>query len=227
MLQELEATEQVQVSLDVAYSNFCDVIKREMDTHLQPKNIVIREGLSNKRRKIKKQWWTDELSLLWNDFCVAEKKWSTTTGPEKAGLKEVMREKQRRLDTRVQRAKRLLWKQQQDELVRMQSSNPKEFWKQVGRLGVAEERKRTIPKEVVIDNEGSISSDSDVVLERWRKDFHTLLNPDNLETTAGHVPAFDPPHVGARGDSLNSQITVAEVRRAIRHAKNGKATGVD
>ncbi len=186
MLQELEATEHVQVSLDSAYSTFCDVIEREMDNHLQPKNIVIREGLSNKRRKIKKQWWTDELSLLWNDFCVAEKKWSTTMGPEKAGLKAVMREKQRRLDTRVQRAKILFWKQQQDELLRMQSSNPKEFWKHVGRLGVAEERKRTIPMEVVIDNEGSISSDSGVVLERWRKDCQTMLNSDNLETTPGH-----------------------------------------
>ena len=81
--------------------------------------------------------------------------------------------------------------------------------------------------EVVIDNEGSISSDSGVVLERWRKDFQTLLNSDNLETTPGHVPVFDPPHVGAGGDSLNSQITVAEVRRAIRHAKNRKATRAD
>ena len=49
-------------------------------------------------------------------------------------------------------------------------------------LGIKQERSRTIPMEVVLDD-GSTSPDQGVILRKLRTDFHTLLNPVNYERT--------------------------------------------
>lgn len=49
------------------YEKFCIGVKLQMDTHLY--HSVTLNGRSNKKRRTKKPWWTEELSALWNDLC--------------------------------------------------------------------------------------------------------------------------------------------------------------
>ncbi len=54
-----------------------------------------------------------------------------------------------------------------------------EFWKKIGSIGVAQERNR-IPWEVV--NDGMVSKEPNVVLEKWYGSFKDLLNPSHIQT---------------------------------------------
>ncbi|CAC5370484.1 unnamed protein product [Mytilus coruscus] len=63
----------------------------------------------------------------------------------------------------------------QEELCAVQNGNPLEFWKKIGRIGVGNERQKSIPMEVLQDD-GSICTDTDVVLNKWKISFDNLLN---------------------------------------------------
>ena len=60
---------------DETYEKFCSVIQNEMSTKLPKRNIIIRYGIQNKRRRIRNPWWNDDLQILWNDMCQAERAW--------------------------------------------------------------------------------------------------------------------------------------------------------
>ena len=55
------------------YSNFVSTVKSEMTDKLNPRRIRLKDSVtSNKLRRSKKPWWTEELSRMWNDNCDAE-----------------------------------------------------------------------------------------------------------------------------------------------------------
>ena len=60
--------------MDITYSEFSDIVKREMTEKLNPKEVIVKNGQANKRRKMRKQWWSNELSEIWNILCKKEKK---------------------------------------------------------------------------------------------------------------------------------------------------------
>ncbi len=62
-----------------------------MKCKLDYKTVTISHGLSNKRKRVKKLWWTDKLTELWNISCDAESKWSKAVGIEHIRLKANMR----------------------------------------------------------------------------------------------------------------------------------------
>ena len=198
-----------------------------MNSKLEKHVIVIKSGLSNKRRKMKKPWWTDELSHLWNDMCKAESEWKKCRGPQKANSKCIMKSKQKVFDRVYQKEKRQYWKKSQEKLLEMQSHDPQEFWKYIGQLGVAKERKENIPWEV-INNDGSVSSDRREVLLKWANDFQGLLNPDvesatlTCDTTQGQGE-----HQNLIDTGLNDPVSLLDVRKALHKAKLGRATGFD
>ena len=128
------------------------------------RDIVIRSGSSNKKRHTRKVWWSDTHTTKWNILCAAEDVWiDTKPGPDKIRAKAEIKEAQRHFDRSVQSAKRRYWRQQQENIQALESSGPKAFWQQVKKLGVANERRQTIPWEAV-HADGSISTDKDVVL---------------------------------------------------------------
>ena len=110
-----------------------------------------------------------------------------------------------------------------------------DFWKEIGKLSLANERKSKIPVEVV-DSEGNSIFDSDRVLEKWKTDYSNLLNPESTEN-------FDQEHYETvlrqlhehsvinnrqiNMDSLNTDITYQEVYDAVYRAKLRKAAGFD
>lgn len=55
----------------------------------------------------------------------------------------------------------------------MATDNPNEFWRKVKHLGPRMDK--SIPVEIV-DDDGNISRDENVVLTKWKTDFQNLFN---------------------------------------------------
>ena len=52
------------------------------------------------------------------------------------------------------------------------------FWKSVNKLGIKNERKQTIPWEI-LTYDGEAINDKDAVLNRWKNDFEKLYQGSN------------------------------------------------
>ena len=48
------------------------MMEDEMNAKRKHKTKPVHDGLKNKTRKLKKQWWNEQLTDLWNDTCLAE-----------------------------------------------------------------------------------------------------------------------------------------------------------
>ena len=93
-------------------------------------NKNIHYGSSNKRRRPGKPWWSDKLTDLWNNVCIAEKAWlSCIDVSDKKSFKTVYINKRKIFDREVQRAKRLHWYSLQTQLVDECNIDPVKFWK--------------------------------------------------------------------------------------------------
>ncbi len=68
-IMHIETNGKTQDQVDSIYESFCRTVKVEMGRKVENKIITIKLGLSNKIRKIKKAWWTDHFSQLWNNLC--------------------------------------------------------------------------------------------------------------------------------------------------------------
>ncbi len=210
-------------SLDDVYSGFCELVHSEMNSKLVHKTVVIKSGLSNKRRRFKKPWWTTQLTEKWNSLCDAETEWSRTVGQQRTRANELRKLRQKDFDRACQSAKRRHWRAQQEELLSLQSGDTGLFWKTIGKIGVGQNRRQQIPMEVVNDA-GEVTRDPEEVLDRWKCDFEQLLNPARA---ADPPPQTTPDAVERDVESLNGHIERSEVVRALRLAKNGKAQGED
>ena len=78
----------------------------------------------------------------------------------------------------------------------------------------------------VVDTDGSISRDQHVVLNKWKTDFSSLLNPqlsnrpdDRLNRNANITSYCE--------GVMNDEISVQEVAESMKSLKNNKAYGVD
>ena len=63
------------------------------------------------------------------------------------------------------------------EIQNLDTSNSKDFWKRIGKIGVGKERQNQISIEVILSS-GEVSCNTKVILELWRKHFQDLLNPN-------------------------------------------------
>ena len=75
IMGELEGSYRLQNDVDAAYGKLCEIVKGEMLEKLNYKTIKISNGSSNKRRRVGKPWWNEDLSLLWNEVCLKESLW--------------------------------------------------------------------------------------------------------------------------------------------------------
>ena len=94
---------------------------------------TILTGVSNKRRKIGKPWWSDRLTNLWNDVCIAERSWLRCDEKHcKSVRKSNYISKRKLFDSEVQRAKRKHWFSMQTDLVNECNLHDVTFWKTIG-----------------------------------------------------------------------------------------------
>ena len=96
---------------------------------LKSKVIVISNSVNmNKKKRIKKPWWNDNLTYLVNDMCYAEQIWKT--GKIRCScqnLKSNLISKRRILDRETQKVKRKYWYSLQQELLKESKSDQQSF----------------------------------------------------------------------------------------------------
>lgn len=70
---ELESSNRSQGELDKAYKRLCTIIVDEMKLKLPYKYINAPSSNSNKKKRVRKPWWNEELTIAWNEMCKHEK----------------------------------------------------------------------------------------------------------------------------------------------------------
>ena len=128
----------------------------------------------SKRKRIKKPWLNDNLSIFFNDMCCAEKLWKRGKLSSVSCVKSSFVSKRRVFDREVQKAKRKYWYTLHQELLMESKTDQQTFWKNIGKIGIVSERKTLIPMEFV-DANGNVSSNIDDVLFKWKSDYTSLL----------------------------------------------------
>lgn len=220
---ELESSLISQHDLDNTYNTLCSLIKEEMIDKLPMKRLTFFDGNDNKKRRIRKPWWNDNLTELWNEMCKHENIWlSCKIGAQKHILKRNYLQKRKLFDKMVQRAKRIYWFNVQKEILNEVAHDQNEFWKTIGRVGIG--TKRNILMEVVLED-GSVSRNSKDVLSKWKDSFETLYN-SNSSTDIPIDMATEP--MQDVGEPLfDNMLSVSEVKEAIANAKCNNACGID
>ena len=211
--------------IDELYDTFCREVKLEMDLKL-PSRVISHSGGQRKRQK--KEYWNDDIEQLYRRFREADKKLGRCQRDQRNEWKKLRNKERKALDREIQRAKRRHWKIMQDKIVNLEAENSKSFWRFVGSIGVASERKISIPWEVMLEN-GTVNSDHETVLNKWKTDFAALLNrtaADHSNETAETVENVSS-HNEDEEVILNKPIDRGEVTKALKRAKNGKAHGFD
>ena len=107
---------------------------------------------NNKRRRVRKPLWNDELTNKWNSVCQAEKQYFKCNTNDKSHLRHIFVVKRRDFDRLTQKVKRQFWHSSQDELIKLNDKDPRKFWKKIGKIGICYERQLKIPNEVLLDD---------------------------------------------------------------------------
>ena len=213
-----------QNDMDSCYSEFVEIIYESMENCVPYQTINPSKKRCNGNHT-RKPWWNDELSTLWDTLVHCERAWAKANPHEKNQKRNELRTAQKSFDRVVQRSKRQYWIQEQERMMRLQKYDQKSFWKQIGSLGIAQDRKKTIPMEVVLAN-GEISKDENLILETWKESFKSLLNPVDINDNV-ISPDMSNINQSTIDTEFNGPITMEEIQNSLHKAKNGKATGPD
>ena len=146
------------MSIDNIYSDLELVIKSEMKDKLDFKVINIKWGSNNKRRRITKPWWSDNLTDLWNAVCETEKVYLSCSHETKSRNKKHFLDARKQFDREVQKSKRQFHRKQQADIGALNADNPREFWKEIGKIGIGTERQKQLPFEVINTDKEIITS---------------------------------------------------------------------
>ncbi|CAG2252849.1 unnamed protein product [Mytilus edulis] len=182
-IEKFDMIKQEQSCVNDIFSSFCKTVEGEMNDKLTCKTVCIGgSSLTNKKHRIKKPWWNDDLNKLWVDMCKAEKTWNKFNNCSRASeLKSVYVQKRKYFDREVQKCKRKYWFSMQQDLLLESKRNQQQFWKKIGKIGVAENRKSVIPMEV-IDQDGNVNSNLTAVLDKWKSEYNYVDSTSVVNT---------------------------------------------
>jgi hypothetical protein len=235
LIERIERCRETQNQVDVLYSEFRDIITREMSEKIPTYDWSKR---SRKRLRLHKPYWNDELTELWKRMREMEKqflKCDSTNKSLKNTCRQRYKESRNTLDKRIRFYERKHKKQLAFNIESVCSHDPKQFWDQIKKLG--SQRKTKFPTECY-DTDGDVTSDLNTLKNTWKTDFCDLYNlerndafDDDFKLNAvmhkEHMERnmLDPLYVP--NDVLNSQITEEEVQKAVMKTKSGKSCGID
>lgn len=247
-LNDAECASQLQLTIDKiehdldslkdvnrAYNAFKDLIFSEMDRKLPKRNMHSSKNKSAK--SFYKPYWSEELDSKWETVCKQEKVWlkHTGSGAEKRRLRTLYVAERRQFEKMNKKAKKHYQLSEQQRLLNLQCEhNTRDFWKEIGKLGIHNERKMGIPMEVV-DASGNVSNDTGLVISRWKNDYEQLfdnsVNPDfddaHLENVKKELLTNSVPFIDRDTSILNQPISKSEVENSICRAKLKRAAGLD
>ena len=82
----------------------------------------------------------------------------------------------------------------------------------------------------VIDQNGNVNSNINVVLDKWKHDFSSVYNCSFIDNDCSDIHCSDmyfPAGLERSVAELNRNISISEVKPALTNAKRGKACGTD
>ena len=214
-----------QNDIDNVYEKFETILTNEIDSVLKPMTIKVSWGADNKKRRIKKPWLNDQLSEQWNKTCDAEKIWLGCTTEDKKKQKVTFLNPRNKFDKDMQKAKRQFRRLQQIETDNLEEKNPREFWREIGKIGVGNERFKHISSEVKT-RDGIVSKDPNVVLDTWKNAISDWLNPENDQCTTASAQ-FSNITKHPTTDYLNQDISLTGIMTSLHKLKSNKAPGFD
>ena len=231
LIDEINVSRETQQCVDVMYENLIKVVHNEMKDKLVPLSTGGR-----RKNTPYKPYWNNELSALWK--AAHDKELLYTKYKGRRAVKESLRKDfisaRNQFDKLLKRRQRNHRRGVLIEIERVNTSDPREFWKMLKKLGP--NRKDSIPWEVYDDN-GQVQHNKDSVLNKWKTDFSNLLNDNagiyddrfkaEVLSNKSHMERgmLDPLYVS--DIDLNRPIEIDEVRKAVGRTKNGKAMGTD
>ena len=166
-----------------------------------------------------------------------EKLWLSCSGPQKRNFRDIFNRERKKFDKMNRKAKRSYQRGEQGRLVGdlCENKDNRNFWKEIGKIGMQNERKLDIPMEV-IDVQGHVSTDAQSVLSRLKTDYATLFsenglsdpfNDEHLQRINLCLESNTVPSVHRNTSELNYPITIQEVKSCIYKAKLKGAVGLD
>ncbi len=228
LIEDMELLQQTQQEVDNIYMQFCTMYYEEMNIWLKSKNVHPAAYKRFKRRT--KPFWNDDLTLLWNDLCEKEKMYLQCHDNRRRHFRTVFCTAQKVFDTAYSKARRNYQRSTIFDIENVCSSNPKEFWESIKKLGPC--KKNDIPMEVY-DDDGGILNDQQSVLAKWKQEFEGLYNfvpePGVFDDTFYNNCTANMNLSGndVYFDELDNEISLDEVRKVVNHAHNRKSVGID
>ena len=112
----------------------------------------------------------------------------------------------------------------QEELIRISDIDSKQFWRKIGKNGIGNQRQLNISNVVTLDD-GSITDNSDIVLNKWKFIFQTLLNL-SVDSNSDRIDNYSIKE-NIVCNEFDDEITINEVYKTVMGATNGKSLGID
>ena len=165
-----------QNDIDHTYTELVAIIHDEMDN-----NLSYKDNSPGKMRRTKrnKPFWNDNLSELWTAAKDAERCYLQFKGrrDRKRDLRTEFITKHDQFDKTLRRAQRDYNALRQIRIKKLRTDDPKSFWQEIGKLGPG--ASNTSPPSSVQQDNGQVSDDPDIVLDKWRRDFEALYQSTN------------------------------------------------
>ena len=170
----IECNRETQTEIDNCYNNLKDVIVQEM----KDKIPLFNNNRDKKKYKISKPYWNEELGALWKEMHLKEKEFLCYKGSNivKCDLRVKFKLAAQKFDRTLRKYKRQYERGKVLELESVCTSNPREFWSHIKKLGPR--KNCEIPMEVY-DKDGCIEDNLENVLYKWKEDFKSLYNVQN------------------------------------------------
>lgn len=231
-IKKIEHNLHQEQDVNSAYNTFTSLLWSEMEQTLPKK----RPPSTSHAKSMYKPYWSEDLQNAWDVVCGTERLWLRCRGSqtEKRRLRDAFNRKRKLFDKLNRCAKRKYQLSEQERLKDLYSDHDtRNFWKYIGKIGLHNERKSSIPMEVV-DRSGNVSTDTSDILSRWKSDYENLFcdNTNNFdENHLSYIQTALQNNSVARVDAdltiLNSAISKSEVEKSIFRAKLRKASGLD
>ena len=161
-----------------------------LDTQLQ-RNYnsyysFIENAFKNKKthhRSSKKPWWNNDLHYLRKELRTLQSKWNRSTEPtDRLNLWKDCKYKQCRFNQSTQNAKRKYYKETQEHLLLMKTTNTKKFWLKCDNTYINCEWQEQKTWFEMKKPDGSLTSSIDETLYSWTDQFHRLFSPPSNES---------------------------------------------
>ena len=222
-----------------AYDTFVSFLTNEMDLA----GLTEERSTQQKHNRVNsryKPYWDDALQAKWDLSREKERMWLNCVIHTniKSKLKQEYCRARADFDTLLRKTKRQYQMKLQNDLLKdLEKPNSRDFWKQIGKIGISNERDNKIPMEI-IDDEGNLITGEQVVLNKWESDYRSLFSEESnngqyddchleyikrLDCNSADTNSSQTSDISCLNDPVNRQ----EVEDAINRLKLKKASGID